>query len=58
MAFASEVMQLPMTDALPVASTLEVRCDYNNLKASIALKFASLDYKDWETYEPRAFRKR
>ena len=31
---------------------LAVKCDYNNLKASIALKFAGLDYKDWETYEP------
>ena len=38
---------------LEVAQELAVRCDYNNLKASIALKFAGLDYKDWETYEPR-----
>ena len=38
---------------LSIASELEVKCDYNNLKASIALKFASVDYKDWETYEPR-----
>ena len=31
---------------------LEVKCDYNNLKAPSALKFASLEYKEWETYEP------
>ena len=41
-------------NTLSVAPELEVKCDYNNLKASIALKFASLDYKDWEDYEPRA----
>ena len=34
-------------------SDLEVKCDYNNLKAPIALKFASLQYKEWEDYEPR-----
>ena len=32
---------------------MEVKCDYNNLKAPIALKFASLQYKEWEDYEPR-----
>lgn len=40
-------------NGLPAASEFAVKCDYNNLKASIALKFAGLDYKDWETYEPR-----
>ncbi len=34
-------------------SDMEVKCDYNNLKAPIALKFASLQYKEWEDYEPR-----
>ena len=33
-------------------SELEVKCDYNNLKAPCALKFASVDYKDWDNYEP------
>lgn len=35
------------------STDLEVKCDYNNLKSSIALKFASLDYKEWEDYEPK-----
>ena len=35
-------------------SDLEVKCDYNNLKAPCALKFASVDYKDWNEYEPSA----
>lgn len=37
---------------LPIAEGLEVKCDYNNLKSSIAFKFASQDYRDWATYEP------
>ena len=40
-------------NSLPEASEFAIKCDYNNLKSSIALKFAGLDYKDWETYEPR-----
>ena len=32
---------------------LEVKCDYNNLKASIGMKFASLEYREWEEYEPK-----
>ena len=41
---------------LPIikVSDLEVKCDYNNLKAPCALKFASVDYKDWNEYEPSA----
>ena len=40
---------------LPIVreSDMEVKCDYNNLKASIGLKFSSLDYREWEEYEPR-----
>lgn len=36
------------------ATDLEVKCDYNNLKSSIALKFASLDYEEWEDYAPKS----
>ena len=43
-------------NALPAikATELEVKCDYNNLKAPSALKFASMQYEEWETYEPTA----
>jgi len=37
---------------LEVAANFEVRCDANNLKAPSALKFASLDYQEWEDYVP------
>ena len=40
-------------NSLQAASEFAIKCDYNNLKAPIALKFAGLDYKDWEAYEPR-----
>lgn len=36
------------------ATDLEVKCDYNNLKSSIALKFASLEYEEWEDYTPKS----
>ena len=32
---------------------LEVKCDYNNLKGPIGMRFASLDYPEWESYEPK-----
>jgi len=38
---------------LPIAEQLEVKCDANNLKAPSALKFASLEYSEWEDYEPK-----
>ena len=28
-------------------------CDYNSIKILTALKFATVDYKDWGSYEPR-----
>ena len=37
---------------LEVASGFEVKCEANNLKAPSALKFASLDYSEWEDYDP------
>lgn len=41
-------------NALPMiqATELDVKCDYNNLKAPSALKFASVDYEEWESYSP------
>lgn len=33
---------------------LEVKCDYNNLKGPIGMRFASLEYSEWEDYEPKA----
>ena len=40
-------------NGLAAAAGFEVKCDYNNVKGPSALKFASLDYKDWEDYVPR-----
>lgn len=41
-------------NALPIIkeTALAVKCDYNNLKAPSALKFASLDYEQWKDYVP------
>ena len=41
-------------NALPMikAMGLSVKCDYNNVKAPSALKFASVDYEQWPTYVP------
>ena len=39
-------------NSLAIAETLEVKCDINNLKAPCALKFASIDYDEWEDYKP------
>lgn len=33
----------------------EKKCDYNSIKVLTAYKFASVDYKDWEDYEPSDF---
>ena len=33
---------------------LEIKCDYNNLKGPIGMRFASLEYPEWEDYEPKA----
>lgn len=37
---------------LPMSGEFEKACDYNSIKILTAFKFASIDYKDWETYEP------
>ena len=37
---------------LPMRDMFEKECDYNSIKVLTAYKFASVDYKDWETYEP------
>ncbi|MBR2775946.1 MAG: hypothetical protein IKD75_02360 [Prevotella sp.] len=38
---------------LPMNELFEKECDYNCIKILTAYKFASVDYKEWETYEPR-----
>ena len=44
-------------NGLPMAETLQVKCDYKNLKSPSALKFASLEYDEWEDYEPKDMEK-
>ena len=44
-------------NGLPIASSLQVKCDYKNLKSPSALKFASLEYDEWEDYEPKDMEK-
>ena len=44
-------------NGLPIAETLQVKCDYKNLKSPSALKFASLEYDEWEDYEPKDMEK-
>lgn len=38
---------------LPKNDEFEKSCDYNSIKILTALKFATVDYKDWGSYEPR-----
>lgn len=33
---------------------LEIKCDYNNLKGPIGMRFATLEYPEWEEYMPKA----
>ena len=40
-------------NSLPMKDEFEKSCDYNSIKILTALKFASVDYKEWSTYEPR-----
>lgn len=44
----ARINQLPGHEQFPV------RCDSNAIKSTQALKFASVDYKDWATYQPKA----
>lgn len=37
---------------LPSRNLFVKDCDYNSIKILTAYKFATVDYKDWETYEP------
>ena len=37
---------------LPMYDLFDKKCDYNSIKVLTAYKFASVDYKDWEGYEP------
>lgn len=37
---------------LPMRSLFEKECDYNSIKILTAFRFASVDYKDWDSYEP------
>ena len=39
-------------NSLPRKELFEKECDYNCIKAITAYRFASVDYKDWETYSP------
>ena len=39
-------------NALPGHEAYPVRCDSNAIKATQALKFTSVDYKEWGTYTP------
>ena len=47
------INDLPMIKAMGLA----VKCDYNNVKAPSALKFAAMDYDEWQTYVPSASEK-
>ena len=40
-------------NSLPMKDKFEKSCDYNSIKILTALKFASVDYKEWSSYEPR-----
>jgi len=37
---------------LPMYDLFDKKCDYNSIKVLTAYKFASVDYKDWDGYEP------
>ena len=37
---------------LPMYDTFDKKCDYNSIKVLTAYKFASVDYKDWDDYNP------
>lgn len=37
---------------LPMRDMFEKECDYNSIKILTAYRFATVDYKDWENYEP------
>ena len=39
-------------NSLPMKNLFEKACDYNSVKVLAAYRFASVDYKDWECYEP------
>jgi hypothetical protein len=43
----TRINQLPGHESYPV------RCDSNAIKSTQALKFASVDYKEWGTYKPK-----
>ena len=43
----TRINQLPGHEYYPV------RCDSNAIKSTQALKFASVDYKEWDTYNPK-----
>jgi hypothetical protein len=44
----ARINQLPGHEHYPV------RCDSNAIKSTQALKFASVDYNEWATYQPKA----
>ena len=39
---------------LPGHEDYPVRCDSNAIKSTQALKFASVDYREWASYQPKA----
>jgi len=44
----TRINQLPGHESYPV------RCDSNAIKSTQVLKFASVDYKEWANYQPKA----
>lgn len=39
-------------NSLPMKDMFEKECDYNSIKVLTAYRFANIDYKEWEKYEP------
>ena len=39
-------------NSLPMRDMFEKECDYNSIKVLTAYRFANVDYKEWEKYEP------
>ena len=37
---------------LPMRDMFQKRCEYNSIKVLTAYKFAGVDYKEWDKYEP------
>jgi hypothetical protein len=42
-------------NSLPMKEQFYKECDYNSIKIITAYKFASVDYKEWSSYEPKTY---